>query len=63
MADDINGDKITDYYTYAGYAEVVSQMTEEIHSVKKEGRISPYKVLIGLSIITFILLIIAYFIR
>lgn len=63
MADDINGDKMTDYYTHAEYAKRLDEITEEIMPAKRKRNISPYKLFAGALIILFILLIITYFVR
>ncbi len=60
MADDINGDKRTDYYTHAEFAKRLNDITEEILPIKSKKSISPYKVLLWLVIITIILTIISY---
>ena len=63
MADDINGDKMTDYYTHAEYAKVLSQATEEVFPTKRKKAISPYKLFFAALVIAFILLVVTYFIR
>ena len=60
MADDINGDKRTDYYTHAEFAKRLSDITDEITTKKPKIKLSPYKVLFWLSIITIILTILSY---
>ena len=63
MADDINGDKMADYYTHADYAEVLLQATEEIIPTKKQKAVSSYKLFFAALVIAFILLVITYFIK
>lgn len=60
MADDINGDKMVDYYSHAAYTKHLNEITEEIVPAKSKKSISPYKVLLWLAIITVILTIITY---
>lgn len=60
MADDINGDRRTDYYTHAEFAKRLSDITDEIVPKKPKIRLSPWKVLIVLFIITIVLTILSY---
>jgi hypothetical protein len=60
MADDINGDKITDYYTHAEFAKRLSDITDEISPKKPKIKLSPLKVLIALFVITVVLTILSY---
>ncbi len=60
MADDINGDKRTDYYTHGEYAKRLNDITKEIFPTKSKKSISPYKALLWVAIITVILIILSY---
>ena len=62
MADDINGDKRTDYYTHAEFAKRLSDITDEITTKKPKIKLSPLKVLISLFIITIVLTIVSFWI-
>ena len=54
---------MTDYYTHAEYAKVLSQATEEVFPTKRKKAISPYKLFFAALVIAFILLVVTYFIR
>ena len=60
MADDISGDKRTDYYTHAEFAKRLGDITDEISPKKSKIKLSPLKVLIALFVITVVLTILSY---
>ena len=62
MADDISGDKRTDYYTHAEFAKHLGDITDEISPKKPKIKLSPLKVLIALFIITIVLTIVSFWI-
>ncbi len=62
MADDINGDKRTDYYTHAEFAKRLSDITDEISPKKPKIKLSPWKVLTALFIISIVLIFVSFWV-